>query len=175
WTGSDADGDALVYTLQYSRNGGATWSSLATNLSATSYNLDAASLGGTNQALVRVIASDGVHTAEDTSDATFSVSRKPPQVYLLSPAAGATFHRNAFIELDGLASDLEDGPLGDAALTWTSDRQGELGTGPNLTVMGLRPGAHTLTLRARDSDGMTSTASVTIYIGTQLWLPVMAR
>jgi len=53
--------------------------------------------------------------------------------------------------------------------------EGDLGTGRHLTLTGLLPGAHVLTLRATDSDGMTGTASVTIYVTTRLLLPMIQR
>jgi len=175
WIASDADGDSLYFSLQYSADGGVTWSALASNLQDTTHDVEAAALGGSSQALIRVIASDGLNTGVDASDAPFSVARKPPEAYLLSPEAGSIFAPGALVELDGLASDLEDGPLGDSALAWTSDRQGSLGSGRHLTVATLLPGVHTLTLRASDNDGMTGEANATITVGYRLWLPLVQR
>ncbi|MGC8780437.1 MAG: DNRLRE domain-containing protein [Anaerolineae bacterium] len=172
WTASDADGDALYYSLQYSADGGVTWSGLASNLQTTTFTVETAALRGSDQALLRVVASDGLNTGADASDATFRVARKPPEAYLLSPEAGSIFAPGALVELDGQASDLEDGPLSDGALVWASDRQGSLGTGRHLTVTTLEPGRHTLTLSATDSDGMTGAASAVIYVGYPLWLPL---
>jgi hypothetical protein len=175
WTASDGDGDSLSYSLQYSRDAGATWAALASNLQTTAYGVETAALGGSSQALIRVIASDGLNTGADASDAAFSVARKAPEVYLLSPEMGNSFAPGALVELDGQASDLEDGPLRDSALAWASDRQGSLGTGRHLTVATLLPGPHALTLTATDGDGMTAAAGVTIYVGYAMWLPLVQR
>jgi len=175
WSAGDADGQSLVFSLQYSRDGGGTWSALAANLQGTEHGVTTDALGGSTQALIRVIASDGVNTGVDTSNATFTVARKAPEAYLLSPEEGAAFTPGAEVELDGLASDLEDGPLGDGALVWTSDRQGVLGTGRHLALSTLRPGPHTLTLTATDSDAMTGAASVTIYVARPVWLPLVQK
>lgn len=175
WTAHDDDGNSLYYSLQYSRDAGATWSALASNLQATAYSVETASLAGGSQALIRVIASDGLNTATDTSDATFSVARKPPEVYLLSPETGNAYAPGALVELEGQASDPEDGPLGDGALAWSSDRQGGLGSGRHLTLTTLQPGPHTLTLTATDGDGMTAAASVSITVGRPVWLPLIQR
>ena len=175
WSAGDADGESLVFSLQYSRDGGATWSALASNVQGTEHSVTTDALGGSTQALIRVIASDGVNTGADTSDASFTVARKAPEAYLLSPEEGDVLRPGAEVELAGLASDPEDGPLGDDALVWASDRQGVLGTGRHLALTTLQPGAHTLTLTATDSDAMTGTASVTIYVGYPVWLPLMRR
>lgn len=51
-----------------------------------------------------------------------------------------------------------------AALSWTSDVDGDLGTGSLLTVATLSPGQHHLTARATDSTGHTGAISVTVTI-----------
>ena len=79
WTGSDADGDPLRYILQYSPDGGSTWKTVATNLTGESYTLEAGRLAGSETALLRVFASDGVNTGQGQSDATFTVEGKPPE------------------------------------------------------------------------------------------------
>ena len=79
WAGSDKDGDPLRYDLRYSPDGGLTWETVAINLAGTSYALDAGYLAGSQQALLRVLATDGVNTGQDTSDAAFEVEAKPPR------------------------------------------------------------------------------------------------
>jgi hypothetical protein len=66
------------------------------------------------------MASDGVNTTTDVSDGVFSVAPKSPQVYLASPHQGAAFAPGRWVELSGLASDAEDGPLGGDALAWSA-------------------------------------------------------
>jgi chitinase len=63
--------------------------------------------------------------------------------------------------------------LSGAHLVWTSSRQGVLGTGSHMATSGLSSGAHVLTLTAADSKGMSATASVSIFIGQRLWMPVI--
>jgi hypothetical protein len=175
WASSDADGDPLWHTLQYSPDGGAHWLALAVNVTGSQYVLDAAALAGSQQALVRVTATDGVNTAQDVSAAVFSVAPKPPQVHILSPMSGSVVPPGALVELEGLVLDLEDGRVAESALTWSSDRQGVLGTGINQTTASLAPGWHTLTLTAQDASGMTATSSTRLFVGDQLWLPLTLR
>jgi hypothetical protein len=67
--------------------------------------------------------------------------------------------------LQGAATDLEDGFLGDDNLSWASDQDGVLGTGRTAILPSLSEGPHTLTLTAIDSDGNTSTAAVDVVVG----------
>ena len=59
--------------------------------------------------------------------------------------------------------DLENGSLGDSALSWVSSIDGALGAGQLLEVS-LSLGVHTITLTATDSGGLTSTASIPITV-----------
>jgi hypothetical protein len=77
--------------------------------------------------------------------------------------------------LAGYAYDPEDGPLADEALRWESDRQGALGSGRHLLVEALSPGTHQITLTATDSDGMTAQATIHVFVGTRLFLPLIWR
>jgi hypothetical protein len=79
------------------------------------------------------------------------------------------------VVLQGSATDFEDGSLPDEALSWSSDVQGGLGTGASLPIASLLPGAHTITLTAIDSYGITSSASVKIFVGYQLDMPVVVK
>ncbi len=180
WHGSDPDGDPLVYTLQYSIDGGGTWHTMAVNLTETSYTVDTSEIGGSDQAKVRVLASDGVNTAADESDGVFSVPRKPPLAGILVPTAGTFFPVGSPIYLKGYGTDIEDGPIeADAQLRWHSDISGDLGSGSSLEVSDLPPGHHTITLTAIDSDGLTGSASVTITVGewppVQIFMPAISQ
>jgi hypothetical protein len=165
WQASDADGDPLDYTLQLSLDGGQTWSALAIGLTEASYEVEAAEIGGSDHARIRVVASDGVNTASDESDADFSIGKKGPQLSLLSPRDGQTFGRGDEVILEGAAVDYEDGTIADESLVWTSDRDGELGRGRSLWGLTLSQGVHRIALAATDRDGMTTSQTVRITVG----------
>lgn len=179
WSGSDADGDDLVYTLLYSADAGASWRALALDVGETELTVTAqllADMLGSDQALLKVVTSDGVNTGEDVSDVTFSVPGSPPQAIINSPRDGTITAPGRLVILDGVGLDVEEGTVRGQSLRWSSDRDGFLGSGQELALHELSPGVHHITLSVSDEDGMTGEASVTIFIGEgglKLYLPVM--
>ncbi|MDJ0655612.1 MAG: hypothetical protein QNJ40_15720 [Xanthomonadales bacterium] len=75
WEASDPDGDELSFLVQISPDNGASWLGLALTEpgDATSVTVPAAGLIPTDTARVRVIASDGFHTATDESAQPFTL------------------------------------------------------------------------------------------------------
>ena len=166
WQASDADGDALSFTLVYSHDAGATWEAIATDLRGDSATLaDTSALAGSEQGLFRIIASDGVRTAHDDSDAVFTVADRAPSAYIIGPGHGATMPEGMTVSLVGGASDLEDGAIGDDALRWRSSIDGDLGTGRQIARRDLSRGEHEITLTATDSAGNASERTIQLTIG----------
>src|SRR5438094_625717 len=97
-----------------------------------------------------------------------------PLVSITAPASGQTLASSATITFTGSASDLEDGDL-TAAIAWTSDRDGALGTGGTITHT-LSEGTHQLTATVADRGGLTATATVTVQVvvGVTLEFPAVA-
>ncbi|MEQ8819782.1 MAG: hypothetical protein RLY93_06020 [Sumerlaeia bacterium] len=165
WSGADADGDAISYTLLFSDDGGATWQ-VITETEATEASFDATSLPGTAAARVRVLVSDGFLTAYADSVA-FTVAPREPQARILSPGEGAAFPFGALIRMQAEAFDPEEGSLPDEALVWEVDGAAA-GSGEVLDFRGLAAGTRTVTLRATDSDGKVSEAATSFVVGQPL-------
>jgi Ca2+-binding RTX toxin-like protein len=165
WTGSDADGDPLSYTVLYSPDGGATWDTLAVNTSQTSVTVERAALAASPAATIQVIASDGINTASVTSE-PFVVVNNEPSVVIDAPGDGAVFSGVQNVDLIGRGEDPDDGPLVGAALSWSSDLDGPLGSGAELTVNAadLSEGDHLITLTATDTTGVEAEATVAISV-----------
>lgn len=171
WTANDADGDALRFDVHYSADGGTTFQPVAFNLSETSAQLDTSELAGSANAVVRIVATDGVHSAQ-ASSAPFTMAGKAPRPFISAPADGTTVQWGTPIVFVGEALDLQDGYLADAQLTWR--RQGRtpaLGTGATITVDDLPVGTHTISLIAENSAGQTATTSITVIVADDLAPP----
>jgi len=75
WTAEDPDAQTLTYTIQYCTDGGGTWVDLAADLRTTSYSYpwNTTEVSDSIICLVRVVASDGVLTGVDDSNALFTI------------------------------------------------------------------------------------------------------
>ena len=160
WTGSDADGDDLSYTVEYSSDGGTSYETIAVGYESTSLTVDRASLAGSATSKVKVTAADGTRTASAESP-VFTVSQNRPEVFIHSPDSNLISGSGALV-LNATAYDTEDGLLDSSAVQWSSDSGGNLGTGGFVVAYpeDLEPGPHRLTATATDSSGATGSAEV---------------
>jgi hypothetical protein len=123
-------------------------------------------LPGSDQARVRVLATDGVNTGQATS-AAFSLAPHPPLAFIWDPGDGSRYDPGDVALLDGSGWDAEDGPVDDPGrLVWRSDIDGELGTGPELILPTLSTAWHQVRLTVTDGDQMTGVARVMVVVGT---------
>ena len=173
WTASDLDGDPLTYSVLYSPDGN-NWVPVGIATTATQLVVNAAELAGGIAARVRVLATDGVNTSSDDSDAAFAIGSKGPSAFILAPTGDVRFMSGTPLWLQGYGYDLEDGTLEGSALRWRSDRDGDLGAGSQALVT-LSPGQHVITLTAADKDGNAATASITVFVGSRTYLPAITR
>jgi formylglycine-generating enzyme required for sulfatase activity len=91
-------------------------------------------------------------------------SASSPSVEITSPATGTSFPESASITFQGTATDPQDGTLAGSSLVWTSNQDGQLGTGTDLSTSSLSVNTHLITLTATDSDGNEGSASITIHV-----------
>ncbi len=87
-----------------------------------------------------------------------------PTASITAPADGSSVMEGTSVSFEGSATDPEDGTLSGGALVWTSNRDGEIGTGASFSTSTLTAGSHTVTLTATDGDGATGTASVGVMV-----------
>ncbi len=164
WQASDADGDRLTYILQYSADGGHTWETIAPFLTTTEAQLDASGLAGAASAQFRVFATDGFNTGVAVTGGPITVSDKSPQVHIDLPLDGTVVDQGAQLVLEGSGTDMEDGPLAGAALAWSSDKDGALGSGDLFITRSLSVGDHVVTLTGVDAAGTKAAASVHVTV-----------
>jgi Tol biopolymer transport system component len=173
WTASDPDGDALIYSVEYSSDQGTTWQPIAVILSEQSFIIDPAYLAGTTQGKIRVRASDGLNTNESISEGIFTIPPHSPLVTIQSPKAG---RHPAWVQLELVASayDREDGLLPDTAFVWSLNGN-KVGTGRMITLRNVAYGHHIVSLVVTDSSGRSTQDEVQVTITDfprQLFLPV---
>lgn len=113
WTASDPDGDPITYTLEYSADGGSTFTTIATGLPGTcpspgppycTYLWDTNALPSGTNYIVRVSATDGELTGQDVSDAPFTIDNTAPTVNWVFPTNGA-FLSTTPVVLEASATD----------------------------------------------------------------------
>jgi hypothetical protein len=162
--------------LEYTPDG-QNWRALTTNITQTQTVVNFNNLPGGQQFRIRILVTDGVNTTETTS-AAFVVPPKPPKASIDYPKPGARYMAGMNVTLSGDAHDRQDGILAsDAALVWSSDRDGILGRGSEVNLHTLSVGTHTLTLSATNSFSLTASASVTITIKAweKVYLPIILK
>lgn len=150
WTASDPDGDPLTYHIQFSQDGGANWELVKQGLEGNSTTLSRANLPTTSQGMIRVRATDGIHSASDESDDTFSLSTREPRIDIVAPTSGVRITRNQTLTLEADVYSPNVGDPENDKVLWVSDIQGILGNGPRLSVTGLQPGEHEITAAVND-------------------------
>lgn len=185
WDASDPDGHPLMFDIAYSPDGGATWQGVVSLLPSgvRTYDIDLSSLPGSENAFFKVIASDGFNTSSAITPAPLIIGRKAPQASITSLTDGDRFTPDQIIRLEGSVMDLEEimdfsiiPPYKNVTFTWTSDRDGVIGSRQEMTTFGLSIGTHIVTLTATDSDGMTGSDSVTIQVfSPNIFLPIITR
>jgi hypothetical protein len=92
------------------------------------------------------------------------IPNEAPTARITSPEDGSAHDLASVIDLAGEAVDPEEGELQGDRLSWSSDVDGALGTGAELSTSALSLGTHVLTLTAKDSDGAEGKASVSIIV-----------
>jgi PKD repeat protein len=165
WAAHDPDGDSLWYDVEYSPTGlDEDYYPQAQALQVTQFALDLNQLPGGAAARVRVTATDGIRAEEGTSD-PFPVPAKPPEVFIDGPLQNAVYMVGDEVTLNGAAYDPQDEWIeDDTKLVWTSERDGELGTGELVFLDDLTPGSQIITLTATNSFSLSSSRSVTVTI-----------
>jgi hypothetical protein len=86
-----------------------------------------------------------------------------PTVTITGPDSGATFFQGATATFAGTSVDTQDGTIS-GFISWSSDRDGGLGTGASVSTAALSLGDHTITASSTDSGGLTTTASILVHV-----------
>lgn len=138
-----------------------TWQSsldgtLGTGPSLTTSNL---STGSHTVTLAAMDPAGGSGSAQVSIDI---VDNQPPVATITSPLDGAQYLAGTEVEFSATATDPEDGSLSGGSLSWSSDVDGELGTGSPLMISSLSLGSHSVTLTAADSRGLETSSTIIV-------------
>ncbi|MGI9038054.1 MAG: leishmanolysin-related zinc metalloendopeptidase [Gemmatimonadota bacterium] len=87
-----------------------------------------------------------------------------PAATIASPADGASAATGESVTFSGTANDPDDGALTGAALVWTSNLDGPIGTGATFSRNDLSGGSHLIALTATDDDGAIGADTVSLTI-----------
>ncbi|WP_461442523.1 HYR domain-containing protein [Maribacter sp.] len=88
-----------------------------------------------------------------------------PVVTIETPADGIALTTGTTLNFSGTANDFQDGDLS-STIVWTSDIDGQLGVGADITAALSTIGTHIITAETTDSDAspLTGTATVTLVV-----------
>lgn len=183
WDATDPDGEPLFFNLEYSADQGQTWESVALNLTEPHLAVALRDLRRGQDIRFRVWASDGIHTSMAAMAAGVIQPSAAVTAKISAPTANLTVTRGQAIVFQGSGYDLDSGYLTDEALTWFSDRDGQIGTGATFSAATLSVGIHTIELRAqsKQGNGASDTVQVTVVDSLpdsqsqQLYLPLVTK
>lgn len=158
--GGDADGDDVSYVVEYSADNGTTWTPILFEQFNGSHFYPVSALAGSNEARIRVTATDGLNSTSAMSQ-PFVVANQPPRAYIQNPVNGSEFMEGSPVPLQGSADD----PQGNLMFySWTSDRDGLLGSGDDLHTP-LSVGTHVISFTATSyTSNLSDTATISLTI-----------
>ncbi|HEX2121044.1 MAG TPA: M36 family metallopeptidase [Thermoanaerobaculia bacterium] len=94
-----------------------------------------------------------------------------PSVTITAPANNSSFVQGSSVTFSGTAADAEDGTIS-SSLSWSSSRDGALGSGASITTSALTVGTHTITARATDSGGLSGSSAINVTITSTTPSPI---
>lgn len=158
----DYEPEAVV---QWSADGGRSWQALGAGILGRSASLDARALPA-GELLIRLLASDGFHTAT-SQPIGITMPERPTQASILSPRSGQTLTHPSSLRLWGIATAASGEAVHDEDARWLIDER-EVATGLDTYVRTPPPGDHRATLVIMGPEG-----SVTLSVDfTVVELPV---
>ena len=131
-----------------------------TAANATSYNATGLTTGTTYYWRMLAINTGAALSAATTGT---QATNTLPVVTIIAPANNSTYAKNAPITFMGTSIDTQDGNIS-AGLVWYSNLTGPIGTGSTVTTSSLLPGTHIITAKSTDSNGESSSASITVTV-----------
>jgi hypothetical protein len=161
WSATDADNDSLTYSLFYAASG-SSWTPIARGLTGTTYSWDSSAYAGSSAGKLLLIANDGANEASATSS-TFTLPAKQPLAAIVSPPNGTAIALGTSLTFQGAAFDASSRELPAAAIAFSSNISGALGSGRSVSAT-LAAGRHTITMTASASGLPTASTSIVVDV-----------
>lgn len=162
WRATTADTHPLLARVDYSADDGHTWRPLYLGPNPNHATLPARFLSAAYAARIRVVVEDGFNQTMAVSG-RFTALGAPPMVAILSPGGGNQIVANASLYLSGEGFDDANRPLPGGRLSWYDGKR-RLGGGLQISVSGMAPGKHSISLVGRDAQGRVGEASVSVLV-----------
>jgi hypothetical protein len=169
WLAADADGDPLDVSLDYSTDGGRTFTTVAGGVDRGGVKLPVELLAASTQARLRLRVNDGFNSASAT--VALVVEPRAPLVTILEPGPGQRSQAGSALYLRGGAVDDRGRRIPPGRLRWYAGAR-LLGAGDTLSAA-LPAGTRAIRLVATDRSGRSGSASVPVR--TQATFPFFLR
>jgi Peptidase M66 len=163
WRASHAEAPDMTYWVRFSGDGGETWRALSVDAADGEFDTPVAGMPGGGSCVIEVVAHDGFHSVYRASE-PFELPLQPPVARIIAPRPEEELSSNRDVLLSAAAFSPQEGPLPNEALVWSSNRDGELGSGGRLVIDELSAGRHLLRVTATDARGERSAAEVEIDV-----------
>jgi hypothetical protein len=163
WTATNASG--VQYLLQYSLDDGLTWLSCAYGVSGNTFDWDVRSLPGSTVARIRIVPLSSFAPTFATSS-SFVLAPGDPTVRITGQREVSVL-RPGWLTLYATALDPVDGPFPADRIIWSSDREGNLGSGSTISIdtRRLSIGRHVITCSVTNNRGGTVIDQVSVTVG----------
>jgi hypothetical protein len=149
--------------VRYTHDGRKTWRAVGADLTSWSLVVNLDLLPGGERCMFQIVASSGLRTVTAETE-PFEVKSKPRTAAILRPKPGERFPRGASVVLIGGAHSPDFETADFEEVVWTSNLDGHVGIGHQLTTHTLSSGRHRITVSAPDGLGGEASASVTVQI-----------
>lgn len=164
WTGSDIDGDHILYGLTFIPEQPEKLPvPLILLADTTSVTIDTSRLPRTinGSARLQLTATDGFNSTVVTIEGIAVDDGHPPTIQIRHPFAQYRSPQHVAVGMIADAVDMDDASA--PSVAWNSDVDGLLGMGMELSTT-LSLGSHVITATATDQDGMTASATTEVFI-----------